>query len=371
MEPLRKEAQYAKDVVKEKLTKLFDGIKESIKNRVVKPIGDVVDKHFLTPMKNMLKNLFKGLGGLVGTILSAPFKLVGAAGRSADTKQRNRLKEEYINEKSGKGIKGFFKRLGMQAGWVDREGVQAAMDANGPSYDQRLNEAEEAERIKRENERAAIRNGNKPDGTPSSTGGNTTTKVNTKTNEENTSESNSTSDGTTKVNTTNSDNTDSNTKSSRRGKDRKSKRAKKAERRKAKREKRQAKYNKKDSSTSSSDTKVNTEPNIVDGDYKPVETEEKLEKVVKSNTPDSGDTKVNTKASTSTDGYTPEKSKKEKSSKSKDSNSLLSKIQKDVSKISDSVYGQLNGVGSNVNKIYRLLLKRFGKKDEDIQGDNN
>lgn len=49
----------------------------------------------------------------------------------------------------------------------------------------------------------------------------------------------------------------------------------------------------------------------------------------------------------------------------------LSKIAIEVDKISDSVYGQLNGVGSNINKIYRLLLKLSGHSDDDIKGDNN
>lgn len=47
------------------------------------------------------------------------------------------------------------------------------------------------------------------------------------------------------------------------------------------------------------------------------------------------------------------------------------KLASNVNDIADSVHGQLNGVGSNVNKIYRLLLKHFGERDEDIKGDNN
>ncbi|MCM1218690.1 MAG: phage tail tip lysozyme [Lachnospiraceae bacterium] len=46
-------------------------------------------------------------------------------------------------------------------------------------------------------------------------------------------------------------------------------------------------------------------------------------------------------------------------------------IAKDVSDIANSVHGQLNGVGSNINKIYRLLLKITGHNDDDIKGDNN
>lgn len=46
-------------------------------------------------------------------------------------------------------------------------------------------------------------------------------------------------------------------------------------------------------------------------------------------------------------------------------------IAQDVSKISDSVYGQLNGVGYNINKIYHLLLDMLGKTDDGVQGENN
>ena len=46
-------------------------------------------------------------------------------------------------------------------------------------------------------------------------------------------------------------------------------------------------------------------------------------------------------------------------------------IAQDVSRISDSVYGQLNGVGYNINKIYHLLLDALGTSDENIQGENN
>ena len=46
-------------------------------------------------------------------------------------------------------------------------------------------------------------------------------------------------------------------------------------------------------------------------------------------------------------------------------------IADDVRDIADSVHGQLNGVGSNVNKIYRVLLKKNGLNDDDIKGDNN
>ena len=46
-------------------------------------------------------------------------------------------------------------------------------------------------------------------------------------------------------------------------------------------------------------------------------------------------------------------------------------IASDVSDIADSVHGQLNGLGKNVFKIYRLLLRKLGGEDADYDGENN
>lgn len=51
--------------------------------------------------------------------------------------------------------------------------------------------------------------------------------------------------------------------------------------------------------------------------------------------------------------------------------SAISLIQKDVSKISDSVYGQLNGVGDNTWKIYNVLKDAFGVTDDSKVGSSN
>lgn len=70
----------------------------------------------------------------------------------------------------------------------------------------------------------------------------------------------------------------------------------------------------------------------------------------------------------------PDKDTSDKEDKKKSKKTLLNLvelIQKDTDKMTDSVYGQLNGVGSNVNKIYKLLLKQFNTSDDDIDGENN
>lgn len=46
-------------------------------------------------------------------------------------------------------------------------------------------------------------------------------------------------------------------------------------------------------------------------------------------------------------------------------------IASNVKDIADSVHGQLNGVGLNINKIYKTLIKFFGINDKDVAGDNN
>jgi hypothetical protein len=49
----------------------------------------------------------------------------------------------------------------------------------------------------------------------------------------------------------------------------------------------------------------------------------------------------------------------------------IGNIDKNISDINDSTYGQLNGVGSNINKILKLLLRHSGMSDEDVEGANN
>ena len=61
------------------------------------------------------------------------------------------------------------------------------------------------------------------------------------------------------------------------------------------------------------------------------------------------------------------KDEEETGLKKKEKKSLID----NVDKIADSVYGQLNGLGLNVNKIYKLLLKMTNHTDDEITGENN
>ena len=51
--------------------------------------------------------------------------------------------------------------------------------------------------------------------------------------------------------------------------------------------------------------------------------------------------------------------------------SKTTEISTNVKKIADSVDGQLNGVGYNVNKILKVLLKKNNMSDTDVEGENN
>ena len=391
MDPLITEAKHVKDVVKEKVSNVFDGLKTSLNKRVVKPIGDTLDKYLITPIKNTLNKLFSGLGKVIGGIIAAPFKMISGAGYAAYDKQKKRGKEDYINNAGREDdsffgrIKGAFKRTGMRMGLVDREGVEAAQYSDKGAYYERgqtvdrreREEAAKAEvRRKGEEERAAIRNG-----TDVPKKSNKGTKVNSENKEDNKKVSLKKEDKQSKVDTKSStsngkvslkkDTTpkvDTNLDTGKTrvrnvaipkntpNKDQKKvyKNAYKEAYAKGLRgdELRKWVEDHKFGSDKSKGTKISTNGKSIKGDnYKPGRDK-------------SHNTKLDTNATkVASSNYKPEKGK--------DTGTLISKIQKDISKISDSVYGQLNGVGSNVNKIYKLLLKRFGKKDEDIKGDNN
>lgn len=94
---------------------------------------------------------------------------------------------------------------------------------------------------------------------------------------------------------------------------------------------------------------------------------------IKASAPSGSATKISTNSpkaespsydeSTSVSGRRPRDAKKEER--------RTKGIASDVSDIADSVHGQLNGLGKNVFKIYRLLLRKLGGDDADYDGKNN
>lgn len=379
IDPLVKEAKHAKDVIGEKISGVFDSLKTSLNNRVVKPIGETLDKYLITPIKNTLNKLFSGLGKVVGGIISAPFKMIGSMGWNAYDTQRKRGKDEYINNAGREGtsifgrVKGALKRTGMRLGVVDRSGVKAAQySQSGASYEagqdierrQRYQNELAEIRARREAERNNIRMGISNQSSISSPkrhskkteNGRNTTRTGIRIGPS----------GATRVGTE---------KHTRISLNRDQKKIYKNAYKEAYNagfrgdELREyvslfgsgSKNNTSSTRVSSGNarnTKIHSSSLGRDSKYKPESHNINTNIGIDS-------TRVKTK------DYKPTKSTKTSGDYSKDSGSAIQSIRKDVSKISDSVYGQLNGVGSNVNKIYRLLLNRFGKKDEDIKGDNN
>ena len=419
LKPLVAEAQHIGKVVKDKVTGIFTSIKETFAQHVTRPIGDAIEKHFLTPMKKMLNSFFSGLGRVVGSIISAPFKLISGAGKSAYESQKKRGVAAY-DEEQMKG-KGFFGRLGYRfktaftGGSEDRK--QAAFGENGAYYDktgryyEEMVEEQANVRANTDAKVTALRNGTTvaksgytpPDGTvvgmnldlfSQRTGlskaqilgmirrGEIKANKNGSRNwaipsselskVRNISAGSKRDDavaagksiarhskgkqsGTGKNNGQTSVNTTSSTSSS---KDRKN----------------EGTGNETTVNTANvQSTQSNAIPSVSTSSSAPVNSDspEKAPLVSpisgtgkQSGTgKNNGQTSVNTTSSTS--------SSKDRKNEGTGTTSFYTRVQKDVSQIANSVYGQLNGVGSNVNKIYRMMLKTNKMQDEDIQGENN
>lgn len=373
--PLAKEASHVKTIVTNKIHDTLDSLKQSLHRNVTKPMGDFVKEKFLDPMSKLLKGFFGGLGKFVGHIIASPFKLIGAAGWGAYDSQKKRGKEAYkksvvsqsafgdsakqtraeagvrfgpfgqttLDPETGKRRKvgkGWFgSALDMAKNYDPKKMNAAQYGKDGASYEGK----ETTERRQRYKEEiASIRNktqqkissimGGAPGSTDSSVSKRNRKKSKKSSTDETVSKVSKLSEITETIaerrehqserhhsnimdtlrdianNIRHTNDDKTNTKSTvSKGKNR---------------SKKSKKYNKSKQKTFNDTNKPNSDKN--DGNYKPSKN-------------------INTSQS----------------------------IAKDVSKISDSVYGQLNGVGKNVNKIYRMLLKATGMKDDDISGDNN
>ena len=402
IDPLVTEAKHLGGVVKDKITGLFDSVKESFAKHVTRPIGDAIEKHFLSPLKKMLGGFFSGLGKFIGSIITAPVRLVSGAGKAAYGAQKKRGVAAYDAEQMmGMNI---FQRMGYRfknafTGGSD-ERKQAAFSDQGAYYE-RGQDVERYDRLKAEQAKvhadteakvAAIRNGTSTNGKIPD---NVTKGIPIKVFVERTGlkpteifkliksgdlpytkdkqgryifdsslvsrfrrTSGSSGSSSQSTPTPNSGDTSVN-------------------------------VNPAQSSTSDrknegavSETSVNTSSQKQKGQSGVTQTTDNRTSVNSNSpdkvpsvspvsgsssqstpTPNSGDTSVNVNPAQS--------STSDRKNEGKGKSSFYDRIQKDVSQIANSVYGQLNGVGSNVNKIYKVLLKKNGLKDEDIKGENN
>ena len=76
---------------------VFD-IKAYFMNRVTKPIGDAVQIHIIDPMRNAFKNIFGGIGRIIGSIISAPFKAIQGTAQGLNRSQTRRGVSDYDME---------------------------------------------------------------------------------------------------------------------------------------------------------------------------------------------------------------------------------------------------------------------------------
>ena len=65
----------------------INDLKQSFREKITKPIGDAVETHILNPMKTAFKKIFGGLGRIVGAVISAPFKMLLGTAKSLNKDQ--------------------------------------------------------------------------------------------------------------------------------------------------------------------------------------------------------------------------------------------------------------------------------------------
>lgn len=422
LNPLIEEAKHVKTVVTDKVKDVFDGIKEKFHQHVTKPIGEAVERHILDPLKKAMHTFFGGLGKFIGNIISAPFKAMFGLGKGAKTAQEERAAKEKRSEvnnqydadvvrlygdESNMNLveKGFnrIKKIKQLPEWLRAKGkrndalrnIDAQKKANIQAYEDSLSERQSAIDAKYDAKDYAIRNGTKvsdstiPAGTTAgipatvfakraglrpvevfrlirsgqlpytkdekgryivdgklvskfrgmgNDGGHKPPQSSTSTSQSTPHDTTTVSSNPTNVDTApgtpvhvNAEQDTPNVRASREGR----------------------------GSRTTVDAGSNRRRGRSGSDYS--EYRDQLSGFIDRNTRNQGESTVSGMSDTSST----------KKGKTYNTGSLVDKIQKDVSKITDSVYGQLNGVGSNINKIYKVLLKKLGLKDDDIKGENN
>lgn len=409
--PLVEEAKHAKTIVTDKIKEVFDDIKEKFHEHVTKRIGEAVEGHIIEPLKKAMHKFFGGLGTFIGNIISAPFKLMFGLGKGAKAAQEERAAKEKRSEVNNQydaevaGLYGDESQMNIfQKGWnrvknikqlpawlqANKRRDDALRDidkqkrANIKAYDDSLAERQAAIDAKYDAKNAAIRNGTSVDtsvpsghvegipivefskrtgigrgmlrnmikrGQLPATRHGSNWVIPASLVSKFTKPGHTPTKGYTPPQNVSTPTT----------------------------------------SSAPSDTTVSTSPvsdSTLPGTPAPVNAEQdtpntKANRRRGQRGGDSRQTTVNTgsnkrqKGSSTSSGYRPDSSgstasgDENRTGRTYNMGSMTDRIQRDVSKIADSVYGQLNGVGSNINKIYKVLLKKMDLKDEDIKGENN
>ena len=95
MRPIIEEAKYIGSKISDMAGAVWTSVKTMFSKRVVKPIGDTIERYFLKPLRSLFGTIFRTLGTVVGAIISSPFKLITALGKAAYNRQQERGARAY------------------------------------------------------------------------------------------------------------------------------------------------------------------------------------------------------------------------------------------------------------------------------------
>ena len=384
---------------------MFKSIQDKFHENVTKPIGNAINQWLIKPLKNIASNIFKAFTTLIGTIIAAPFAAIGGIGGNIYRRDKRRGANAASREQIQNGVSGAFdafKSKGFRGGFKDtmsslwtgaknsinpsirEEGAFSAAGVGryatrGKNYDTIMAEGLAAAKEKRDNALSRIRdkfakNGftlnmgekskapksPKANAKPRKTGNNEKSRKDKGQNKDNAikpvastvADFKSSFDGF--KDKVLSDLSDIRDRLIGATKDKVDSVRDKSAKVRGKAAELKEKLPKGSSLTSRHHAKNKDQDALVITDDK------------------SKDSFINTKLP------------KDKSLKASDFNVKMSDdkskskrhrwfndIASNVKDIADSVHGQLNGVGLNINKIYKVLLKLTGTTDKDITGDNN
>ena len=366
---------------------MFKSIGEKFHNTVTKPIGEAIDKWLIQPIKNIAGKLFNAFTTVAGAIISAPFSLIGAVGQGIYSHDKRRGRDRATRDElskvgsmfsgsyreAGGGFRGLLAGLrsgGGQflhafssdvrgAGEFGPFGARYATATDNPeTLDKKLKQqardkwqkrlAEINDKYGGTDARTAKALKKAKPGTPAG--------IQKEINEQ-TQTVNSVDDNVTKMKDAND-----------------------------------AEYKRNEERHKSLLDKLNEVRDAIAGKFRPnvggnVPPDYSGRKVssfkfnrgpkMKSAAHDAGKMKDPSYSSddheTKMSDFEAKQSKRSKRAEKYDkAQARRSKgLASDVSDIADSVHGQLNGLGKNVYKIYRLLLSKLGGSDSDYDGANN
>ena len=90
LDPIVEEFKYIGSRVREKVTEVATKITTSVKEVVLQPLGSALNKYLVDPLKKVGSTIFNAVFGVAKAILGAPFKAIGAFGNALVGRQTDR-----------------------------------------------------------------------------------------------------------------------------------------------------------------------------------------------------------------------------------------------------------------------------------------